>query len=207
MADQAVAYALTTVARVKARLGITDTGFDTVLISYVNAVTAFIETRTNRRFKQATYTQELHHLDGDRRVIALKNAPVASVSAFQYRGGTPGTPAWADFSVEDYELLEDGKTGLIQLYISPGSNTVRATYSAGYLIDFSNYGNEASHTLPYDITELAERLITKRFKKRDDEGKTSVAFGGSTTTWEKLLDPDDEELLGRYSRGADVQFV
>lgn len=208
MADQAVAYALTTAARVKARISITDTGFDTVLVSYINAITAYIESACDTRFKRTTYTQEVYHIpQSGRRYLPLKHAPVVTLSALQYKAGMPSNPGWTDFLVDNYELLEDGKTGMIMFYttIPHGINMVRATYSAGYLIDFTKYGDETLHTLPYELTELAERLVIKRFKKRDEEGKSQVAFGGGTTTWASFLDEDDKDILAGYTRST--QFV
>lgn len=209
MADQAVAYALTTVTRVKARVGITDTGFDTALISYVNAATAFIEQRIGRRLLKATYSNEVYHIGkSERRYLVLKQAPVTTLTSIDFKAGTPTTPSWTALLADDYELLEDGKSGLVAFHINipTGINSLRVNYAAGYLIDFANYGNETLHTLPYDITELAERLIIKRFKKRDEEGKSQVAFGGGTTTWDAFLDESDKAILASYSRSI-AQFI
>ncbi len=58
MPSELKANALTTLARVKAILEITNTSFDNLLERYINAVSDFIEGETNTVFKQATYSDE-----------------------------------------------------------------------------------------------------------------------------------------------------
>jgi len=207
MADQALAYALSTVARIKARLAITDTGHDTVLISYLNAATDFMEKYCDRRFKETAYADEVYSVDdyGISQLV-LKQFPVSTLTKFQYRAGLPSSPSWTDFNADDYQLRENGASGIVAYdgELPKGINTVRASYTAGYKIDFTKYGDIASHTLPAEITELCERLVTKRFKKRDAEGKQSEGFNGTNIAWSDLLDESDKQILESHRR---VQFI
>lgn len=202
MAETIYTYALTTVARLKARLGITVSTHDANFLRYANALTDFIEMHCNRRFKSTTYTSEVYSARAhNARYVLLKQAPVTSLSVLQYSNGTPSAKGWTSYGADDYELCEDGKTGLVRVYgaIPYGTNKIRATYVAGYLIDFANAGT-ATHTLPADLTDVAERMIAKVFKRRENEGKESESFDGGNVVWEKYLSDDDKVILAKYKR-------
>lgn len=205
MAEQVVPYALTTKTRVKDRLAITVADHDTLLDRLISAATDFIEAETGRRFKETTYsgaTAEVHSLPGNfQDYLLLKNAPVSSITLIEYRAGTPATPGWTELTTDEYLLLEDGKSGIVRLYtrFPAGTNILRVSYTAGYKIDFANAGT-ATHTLPFDLSDLAERLVVRWFKRRELAGKASEAIGGSTITWKDLLDAEDIATINRYRR-------
>lgn len=197
----AVSYALSTKARIKAKLGLTETNFDDAIDRLLYGATDFIERQCGgRRFERTVHTQEVYDGgDGTLRLLILDHAPVTAISAFQYRTGAKSNPTWVDFAADDYE--EDNDKGLIEVALPSGRRNIRITYTAGYLIDFDNEFDAALHTLPYDLTELCERLVIRWWKKRDDEGKTSTAFDTSTVTWTKqLLDETDREVIANYRR-------
>jgi hypothetical protein len=133
--------------------------------------------------------------------LLLKQAPVSSLTSFQYRSGTPSNPAWTNFPTDSYELVGDGASGLIKVYggLPKGVNVVRATYVGGYKIDFPNAG-AATHTLPFDLTELCERLVVKAFKKREAAGVSTQAAGEAASTWINELEIEDKLVIGRYQR-------
>lgn len=203
MPDQTLTYALTTVQRVKDRLGITTSVHDTLIQRLINSATDFIESETNRRFKETTYTNEIYSLHGARQdMVFLKQAPVSALTSAQYRAGTVSNPQWTDFNADDYELLEDGASGIVKFYggVIRGINVVRFTYTAGYKINFTNYGDNITHTLPTDITELAERLVVRWFKRRESEGKLNESFEGATLQWANDLTGEDKETIVKYRR-------
>lgn len=195
--------ALTNLNRIKTRLGIETSGFDTLLERMIMSITDELESRANRKFATATYTNEVYtiHNHGTD-MLSLNNTPVTTLTSVQYRAGTPATPTWTSFTANEFELVSDGKSGLVRIYggVPYGTNAIRATYVAGYKIDFENPTDTTKHTLPFDLTDLAERLVTKRFKKREHEGKTNESFEGGQVTWEALLTAEDREILARYSR-------
>lgn len=204
-------YALTTEARIKARLGITSNGFDTLIKRLMYAATDFIEKECGgRRFKETAYTQQLYDGsmlgDEDNRVdfLILKNAPVASISAFEYRSGNRSSPAWTAFLTDDYEprLTE----GILRVWggVPRGYQNIRITYTAGFKIAFASEFDDSLHTLPYELSDLCERLVTKRFKKREKDGVSQESFGETTLTWKELLDDQDKSTIMQYSR---PQFV
>ena len=205
--ESVYSYGLTTLQRVKDRMGITVTDSDAVLIRLVNAMTDFIEKQCGgRRFLQTVYTNEMYSIYSPRaEYITLKQAPVASISSFQYSVSQPPTSSkvWNDFLGVNWELLEDGKSGLIRVYRSlfKGINVVRCSYTAGYLIDWPNAGDASTHTLPADITDLCERLVTKLYKKRNSEGKEREGLQQSLIIWAQgIITPDDQEIINSYTR-------
>lgn len=211
MAETVVTYALTTKARVKDRLTITTAVQDTLIDRLISAVTDIIESMTNRRFKKTTYTNEIYSVYGaNAEYIFLRQIPVTTLTSFQFRAGTVTTPAWTSFLVDTYELLEGGKSGIIKVYgglggiyggFAGGINQVRATYDAGYLINFADAGS-ATHTLPFDISDLCERLVAKLYKRRESEGKLNEAYDAGSISWKPLLDEEDKLTIAKYRREA-----
>lgn len=202
MSETVVSYALTTKARVKDRMKVTVTDFDTLLDRLISGATDFIESYCDRRFLRTTYTQEVYSLDtAYQKFLILRQSPVVSVSSFQYRGGTPDNPAWTDFLGSEWELLHGGRTGVIRLYSWAGgyNNNVRVTYQAGYLIDFANAGS-STHTLPFDLSDLCERLVIRRFKRREQPGVKQESYNGATIIFSDELDNDDKMILDGYVR-------
>lgn len=198
-----VAYALTTVQRVKDRLGITTSGFDTLFERLVNATTDFIESQCSRRFKETSYTNEICLVECEgARMLMLKQAPITALSSFQYRAGVPTNPSWTNFLPVEYEIVGDGSSGLIRIYggIPRGTNNIQASYVAGYKIDFEHETDATKHTLPFDLTDLCERFIVKAFKKRESMGKLREAAAEAMVIWFEKIEPEDQLTLDRYTR-------
>lgn len=201
-------YALTTLDRVKDKLGLDKTNQDVVLSRIINSVTDWLEKQCNRRFKETTYSNELYSVRGkNETVLLLKNAPVTTLGSIQYRQGQVGSPTWTNYTVNDFELVGDGLSGMVKFYtylnqgLVQGINTIRvASYTAGYKIDFKNAGDVSLHNLPSEVSELAEKLVIKFFQRRLHPGKSTESFNGSSITWSKELDPEDNETLKQYRR-------
>lgn len=207
MAEKLYDFALTTLDRVKQRMGITSTDNDAVLQRLINAVTDFVEGECQRRFKQATYADEVHSIWGNNLTfLCVNQMPIVSVAKLEYRAGTPGTPNWTQLGADFWEIVEDGASGMIRLY--PGfapmlytqTNALRATYTAGYLIDFDNFGDPSKHNLPADLSDFSERLIVRWWKRRESGGKQSESLQNSSITWKDLLDGEDVDTLARYTK-------
>lgn len=207
----AVTYALTSEARIKTRLGITSSGFDTLIKRMMYAITDFIEKECGgRRFKETSYTQELYDgsmindEDNSLQFLVVKNSPISTISAFQYRTGSRSNPAWVDFQTDDYEPLSS--RGILKMNgsLPRGYQNIRLSYTAGYKIDFANEFDDALHTLPYELSDLAERLVVKRFKKREKDGVSHESFGETTLDWKELLEEQDKAVIQQYVR---PQFI
>lgn len=195
-----LAYALTTKAKVKARLtNVTNTDFDALIDELIESVTDWIESFCNRRFKQTTYTQELYDgrnpSGGSKSTLRLKNFPVGTVTAFQYK---VGASTWNDFLSTEYVV--DYDAGVIE-YVNGsfpiGYRNLRVTYSAGYVIDF---GTEGNMTLPRDLINAATELTIRAFKKREHVGKSSQTTGGDAITWLNEVDATILLTLQKYQK-------
>lgn len=201
-------YGLTTETRVKARLGVTavDANLDAMYKRLVYSATDFIERACGgRRFQRATYTNEIYdgNEPGDGAALPwlfLRNAPLVSVSAFEYRAGSNVSPSWTAFAAGSYET--DLKTGSLYVYgnMPRGSQNIRVTYVAGYLIDFANEYDSALHNLPFDLSDLCERLVTKLIKRRESEGRSQESFNNSSINWGDFIEAHDRTIIANYRR-------
>jgi len=206
MAEKIYDYSLTTLQRVKDRMNITVSDNDAVLQRFINAATDYIESNCGRRFKSASYVEVQSVLGNAQEYLNLKQAPVSALTNLEYRAGVPSAPAWTPFIADQYELVEDGESGLVRIYgtFAPvaysGTNAIRATYTAGYLFDFANFGDPAHHNLPADLTDLCERMVVRFWKKREKPGVQSESIRDSSITWKDTVDEDDEDILARYTR-------
>lgn len=200
-----VTYGLTSTTRIKNKLGITSSSFDNVIKRLIYSVTDRIEKQTGRRFERATYTNETYNgediLESRKKFIVVKNAPISTISSFQYDAGDNTTPSWTDFLATDYDSLDED--GIIRVYqsVPRGLNNIRISYTGGYLIDFDNEFDDSLHTLPYDITEVCERAVIRLFKRRESEGKSAETFETSSITWSgEVFDDDDKQVISNYKR-------
>jgi len=202
MAETPINYGLTTKERVKTRLNITESNFDTLIDRLIASVTDTIESNCNRRFKRTTYTNEVYSVyNYQQKMLPLNNIPVIEVTSAQYRTGLKSSPNWTDFNTDDWEIVGDGASGLLRIWgLFDGVNSMRFTYTAGYLIDFDNAGSATVHSLPFDLSDLAERLVCKLFTRREHEGKLSESFQGSSVTWKELFDDSDKDVMNTYKR-------
>jgi hypothetical protein len=201
--DKLLNYALTTKDRIKDRLGVKsdNTGFDVLFTRLCNAVSDYIENACSIRFLETTYTDQVYSVRNGQSFLYLRNFPVSSVSTISYRIGLPGNPTWVSFLDNEYELLEDGRQGMIKFYIYiNGINSVKVSYVAGYKIDWANVGDLTKHTLPADLTDLAERLVVRWFKRREHEGKDSESFDRGNTNWSKELTAEDKDTIASFKR-------
>lgn len=126
---------------------------------------------------------------------------------FQYRAGPPSNPSWTDFINDQYELVNDGRAGVIRIYGSlPDfySNMARVTYYAGYPVDWANAGNYTSHKLPMDLSDMVENVVVRRFKRRVLAGMASQGLEGASTSWRDELDSEDLAVIGHHRRAPTI---
>lgn len=198
-----VAHALTTTAKVKTYLGISSSDYDTVIDAAVSYATDVIEGYCgNRRFKRTTYANEVYDADGQRDLL-LKQWPASAVTAVEYRAGSVSSPSWTAFSADEYlTYLESG----IVSFLAPLPRVrqgVRVSYSAGFLIDFTQENTSASHNLPFDLCLVATELAAKLYEGRKALGVTTMATEGQSVTFadaQSALTPSHKTILKRYQR-------
>ena len=219
------AYALTTLERVKTRLEITTTSWDTFLERLINSVTDYIEGQCGlargHHFVTTEYFNEIYSvMTGRQTYLILRAAPVTVLTKFEYRAGTVTNPAWTSFIPDQFELKNPQPTpndtdgtkmwwpsGIVRVYgVLPRlmDNMLRVTYTAGYAVDWSNEADSTKHFLPADISELADDLVVRWYKRRELAGQTGQTLEGQTVTgWRNELDKDDLDTITRNKR---VQF-
>ncbi|HLY40477.1 MAG TPA: phage head-tail connector protein [Terracidiphilus sp.] len=132
---------------------------------------------------------------------------ISGLISFQWRAGTPSNPNWTDFIQDQFELDQQGRAGIVRVYGSiPGlyNNMIRATYVAGFPVDWQNAGNGSTHQLPSDLTNLCENIVVRIYKRRQLEGKASEAIQGATTSWRDALDAFDRNVINNYRRAGNI---
>jgi hypothetical protein len=132
---------------------------------------------------------------------------ISGLLKFQWRAGTPSNPNWTDFITDQFELKDQGRPGIVRVYGAiPGlyNNMLRATYVAGYTIDWQNAGNGTTHQLPADLSNTCESIVERIFKRRGLAGKTSESLQGATIAFRNDLDQMDLDTIARYKRFANI---
>lgn len=169
---------LTTLERVKAELGVTDTTDDAVLEGMLDRASSAIADETRRVFGVHTVTETL---DGTgSRLLGLSRTPIIAVSAVLEDG-----TAITDYSIEDagagalYRANGWGRSGGLRMwgteafssgYILPGYQDLRysVTYQAGYILPA-----EASPTLPGAVEQACLETVKAWYSERDGSAEVS----------------------------------
>ncbi len=137
------------------------------------------------------------------------NIQISGLVELDYMGGTPVTdPTWTPYIPDQYKLKDYGRAGIIRVYgliQRIYDSSIRATYWAGYLINWANAGDNATHTLPADISGAVESMVMRRFKRRQSGDLNSISFGGSNNSWDKDIPLEVKDALNRYRR-APIYF-
>ena len=179
-----LSYALTTVAKVKAYLGITSSDYDAVIELIVNQQTSLIEGYCGgRRFLAADYVDVVDAKGGKR--LFFNNYPVRTFTSLEYRSGTVSSPTWVTYDANSY--LKYLAQGYLQFFgkLPCVPQGMRLTYNAGYLIDFTAETNATLHTLPFDLTMAATELAANEYNRRQAQGITSMTTEGQSITFDK----------------------
>lgn len=208
------AWALTTLARVKQYIGGSFSASDDTTLSYlIDSVTDYVESYTQRRFKQTTYTNEEYDSDGSG-IIVLRNYPVSSVT-LKYRNSILNVADWNTIDSQDYFI--DANAGIIQFagnkggasvsgnfnswgtgFVGSGLKFYAVTYTAGY-----NFDNAATFLSNYaaDLEYCVWRLIAAAFYNRGSTaGVQSERIGDYSVTYVKASFDDEEinSILEKY---------
>ncbi len=205
-----VANALTTLARAKSFLGISTDSKDTQLIMQINHVTAFMERYCKRAFKKATYTNEVYDGTGTK-MLTLKNFPVTAFTQLQFNRAANNEADWE--TVDGNRYFTDLLSGVITLAGTLGTfldveagvfvsapQKYRATYDAGYLIDFANEANASLHTLPQELEYICLKMVSAGINSARSQGIDSERVGDTSVTYSKQLFGDSEmkSMLDKY---------
>lgn len=194
---------LTTLARAKDFLGIGSDRFDTPIVMILNQVNSFIKRYCKRDFKEATYTNEEYDGPGCE-ILTLKQFPVTALSSLQYNNATDNRDDWSTFDTADYFWYSDGRIKKVSGNFNDRPQAYRATYTAGYKIDFSQEQTAAAHTLPAELEYATHKLLSAVFNTRKAEGLMESRIGDSSVVLQKAIftDPELKGILDKYAAFA-----
>ena len=130
--------------------------------------------------------------NGDK--LFLKKYPIVTLTSLKYRTGLVSVPTYVEFNADDYLLYSE--EGYIKFFANFASlngfeQGIRVVYDAGYLIDFTAITNPALHTLPLDLTQLANELVGFEFNRRTSQGISSETTEGQSITYNTRLSEND----------------
>jgi hypothetical protein len=222
-----IAGAMTTLADIKAMLGITDTASDVRLENLINRTSAMIAHYCDRVFTRSTYTAETYH-GNNRQLLILRQWPVVSVTSVLANGST--------LAATEYEVkTQDQARGVI--YKSNGWNQ-SITYASGLTLDTWASGRDYTVTyvagyymptdvtvapadphyvvgdpasLPLELVSLCETMVAAANLawsyntlglKRISEGGLTYEWGSAAAYGVHGLPNDLEAIISRYSRKA-----
>ena len=132
---------------------------------------------------------------------------VTGLLSYQWRSGTPSNPVWTPFIQDQSEIMEQGRSGIIRTYGQLPyiySNMLRATYIAGFPVDWLNAGNGTTHRLPADLTNTCENIAVRTFKRLALAGKASESTQGATIAFRNDYDAEDKQVITNYTRVGQV---
>jgi hypothetical protein len=220
-----IAGAMTTLADVKALLGITDTTQDVRLENLINRTSAMIASWCDRVFTRSTYTAE-SYTGTNRQALVLRQWPIVSVSLITDNGVTL---AAAEYETKSQDLARGEvykaggwnqnttyATGLTSDVWASGRDYA-VTYIAGYWMpgDVTTapadphyvVGDPAS--LPLELVSLCESMVAAANTawKFQAQGLKRITEGGLTYEWGSGIGygphgiPNDlEAVINRYAR-------
>ncbi len=201
--------ALTTLARAKSYLDISDSSKDLILTMLILSVTKYVEeTHCKRKFKHQTYTQEVYSGNGSPRLY-LKNKPLfaGSTVKLEHRTTWNNESSWEEIESETYFIdyehakLEKADGGVFD----EGIQNYRVTYTAGfYLPSESQYqdGTNDEQDLPYDLELAVLDMVSDAYSERTSGGIQKEKVGQVEVTYmtEVAEDPKIKETLDKYAR-------
>lgn len=196
-----LSYALTTTSRVKTFLSIGGTTYDSLISTLIDSCTDYIEKYCDRRFKQATYTDEVYTASYGYGLY-LKNTPVSSITSIQERGGIENINSWQNIHSNKYYY--ESLSGKITRIDAPFVNTpqhYRATYVGGY--NFDNSATFLSDVGAADLEMAVWMLVGKVFNDRKNNGSIkSESIGDYSVTFarEAFADKQIMDILNNYRK-------
>lgn len=172
---------LTTVAAVKAYAGIASTADDALLASLVSAYSQWVRSFTNRDFTVGDY--ELWRGGRGQSVLLTPQFPIVDVTLVEVDG--VAIPRATSFSGYGYRFspraiaLSGGATFTV------GIDNIHVTYRAGFA------------TVPTDIAQAVNELVTLRYKTRDKMEWTSKSLSGEVVSINQRDMPDSVRTILR----------
>jgi hypothetical protein len=202
LADSASAR-ICTLADVKERLGLTNTGNDIAIARIISNLESVFNSYT-RRTLIAPGADVTEYYTGQGNRLQLARYPVISVTSIKEALDYDFDSATALTVDSDYRLVRAGANGII--YRPYGSwpsveDSVQAIYRGGYCPAGQAPG-DGEFALPSDLREASIEQASFLFKRRDDIGLTGVSFEGGSISKFSAMDllPMVKKILDAYRR-------
>lgn len=184
---------LVTLALAKADLDIPDatTTEDTRIQKFVDAASEYIENECNRKFLQATYTNERY--DGnDTRYLLLRQFPVTSITSIYLDDDWvfgAGTEIVAGKRQTYRDCMVVRQCGVYQY---TNALAVKVTYQAGFA------------TIPTDIQQATLDMVLWLYAKRNDRrsGLTARSKLGENASYEDVVPASVTAMIAKHKRDA-----
>lgn len=186
-------HSITTLARLKSFLGITNNNSDTELELLINACTVFIENYCHRRFKETTYTNERVNGNGDA-LMQFLAFPIDTSATFKIEHSADGGSSWSTLDADLYEI--DYNAGFVKL--KDGSKFVKGL--ANYRVSYKGGYSDLTTSVP-DLEYASWKLIKTAFDKRKgNEGIKSQSLGQYSVVFTNSAFSNSEvkEILEQY---------
>jgi len=165
---------LTTLAKVKALLELTETDWDSLINELIGAVSQRSASYCNRDFERKSRTE--YH-DGGGQYLYLKGLPVAAIESIH------GSDTWEWeagnlIPAGDYQLLSAGMVAYRYCPWPYGYKALKVTYTGGYDAFYEGEGSppEGYNPVPDDLEMAARTQVAYDFNRRKDVGLESVSF-------------------------------
>lgn len=175
---------LTTVADVKAFLGITFTTDDALIQTLVSNASAFIGQYCNRRIMSASYTESYNGYGGD--TLVPNNFPITQVASVMVDGvviPAAGSPTQSGFVNDDKAIYLRGYS------FNTGRKNVQVTYTAGFA------------TVPPELAQACIEIIAVKYKRRTEYHVSGRTLDGQMITYNTADVPASAgAVLSQYQR-------
>ncbi len=192
---------LTTLAKVKARLGIKEEDVidDDMLTNLIAMVSARFDTICNRSFGYAT--NAIEEFEGDATEIAVRCFPIDESRSLTFEFRETAALGWQTPSSADYIVR---KSCIISLFnkLTSWRSQARVTYSGGYKLPDGTSPAEAIVDLPSDVELSAVEQIAYWYQNRNRLGLTGISADGGSIQQFATLDllPNVKNALRQHER-------
>ena len=177
---------LTTLASLKAYLGITDSAKDALLQSLITGASAAVEALIGRPLLSASYTEKV---DGNGKArMMFPHFPVTAVASVKVNGVAVSAAPANNFTSPGYRFDE---TMLILQgsRFDAGFRNIELTYNAGYA------------TIPADIQMAVNKIVGGKYRERDWLGYQSKSLAGETVSFADVAQSSGiKSILSSYMK-------
>ena len=201
-ADSAVGR-ICTLADVKGRLGVGDTGSDSLINRIISGLTTLFETEIDRPLllNAADVTE---YYTGKGQYLRLRRYPIVTITSITESLTYDFDGATAMIENTDYRLVNNGINGIVCSLLcdwASDPDTIQVVYRGGYCSAGQTPG-DGEHYMPADLREAAIEQASFIFKRKDDIGLSGVGFEGGSINKFSAMDllPMVRKILDSYRR-------